>query len=93
MGNTKSIFFFQLALPVKQLKPYIGEKKKNLRDLFLLTISGVFTLCLEKTLTVKYITHYLTLLSMALIVIIWLIFNLFVLNKILKKLEKNLCIC
>lgn len=33
--------------------------------------------------------HDLTLLSMALIVIIWLIFNLLVLKNILKKLGKN----
>jgi len=49
----KIIFFFQLAPYLKQHKSYIGEKAKNFRDLFLLTISGGFTLYLEKNLTVK----------------------------------------
>lgn len=39
-GKHENHVLFQLAPSVNQLKPYVGEKAKNFRDLFLLTISG-----------------------------------------------------
>lgn len=63
------------------------KKLKKIRDLFLLTILEGFIVGLKKP-TYRENLHDLTLLSMAVLVIIWLIFNLLVLKNILKKLGK-----
>lgn len=79
----KIVVFFQLAPFVKQLKPYIGEKAKKFRIICTDNFRRIYSTFRKK---LSKISYYLTLLNIAVIVITGLIFNLLVLNKILKKL-------
>lgn len=79
------MFFFLGSSTCKPAQTIIGEKAKKFRFVSIDIFRRIYSMLRKKSHS--KISHYLTMLNTAIIVIIWLIFNL-LLNKILKKLGK-----